>query len=110
MQTIIETPTFIDSAKKLLSSEQVEEIKSLLAADPKAGAVMAGTGGFRKIRIAREGGGKSGGFRIIYFLYNESIPVFLFTVYAKNAQENLTKAQRNTLAKIAEAYQAYGKE
>ena len=44
--------------------------------------------------------GKSGGVRIIYFFYNENIPVFLLTIFGKNEKTNLTKAERNELAKL----------
>ncbi|MFC2145804.1 hypothetical protein ACFLRT_00420 [Acidobacteriota bacterium] len=44
--------------------------------------------------------GKSGGVRIIYFFYNENIPVFLITAFSKNEKTNLTKAECNVLAKL----------
>lgn len=64
---------------------------------------MRGTGGFRKLRLARQGGGKSGGFRVIYFYYTENMPVYLFDIYAKNAKENLTQAERVAFAAISAA-------
>lgn len=46
---------------------------------------------------------------MIYYFYNESIPVFLLDVYAKNVKENLTQAERNALRKriplLVEEYQ-----
>ena len=47
------------------------------------------TGGFRKLRVARKGMGKSGGARVIYIWRNEQFPVFLITVFPKNEKENL---------------------
>jgi hypothetical protein len=35
-----------------------------------------------------------------YFFYNENIPVFLLTAFGKNEKTNLTKAERNELAKL----------
>jgi len=35
-----------------------------------------------------------------YYYYNETLPVFLLTVFAKNEKDNLTKAERNALAKL----------
>jgi hypothetical protein len=53
--------------------------------------------------------GKRGGARVIYILREESFPVFLVAAYAKNEKENLTKAERNELAKMAEAiFMKYG--
>ena len=70
------------------------------ATDPLAGEVMVGTGGARKLRHAGKGREKSGGYRTIYYYGGDDIPVFLLTVYGKGAAANLTKAERNALAKI----------
>lgn len=109
MHTIVETHNFQTAAKNLLSDAEYTNLTNTLGANPEAGDVMKGTGGFRKIRIARDGSGKRGGYRVIYYYYNETLPVFLFTVYAKAEKENLTKAQQNTLAGIAEQYKKYGR-
>lgn len=72
-----------------------------LARDPGMGVVMKGTGGFRKIRVAAQGKGKSGGYRVITFFSGPGIPIFLTTVFAKSEADNLTPAERNALAKMA---------
>ena len=46
--------------------------------------------------------GKRGGARVIYILRNESFPVFLIAMYGKNEKANLSKKERNELAKIAD--------
>jgi hypothetical protein len=74
----------------------------MVAADPECGEVMQGTGGFRKVRVGRAGMGKRGGARVIYILRNENYPIFLITAYAKNEKSNLTKEERNRLAKRAD--------
>jgi hypothetical protein len=61
---------------------------------------LQGTGGIRKLRWASGGKGKSGGTRVIYFYYNELIPLFLLTIFGKNGKINLSKAERNELAKL----------
>jgi hypothetical protein len=63
---------------------------------------MQGTGGFRKVRVARGGMGKRGGARVIYILRGEAFPVFLVAAYAKNEKENLTRLESNLLAKRAD--------
>jgi hypothetical protein len=63
---------------------------------------MVGTGGFRKVRVAREGMGKSGGARVVYIYRNDKFPLFLITVFPKNKKENLTKEERNKLKKRAD--------
>jgi hypothetical protein len=102
MHTVVETPSYLAIAQKLFSEAEREDIVTTVAADPTCGAVMAGTGGFRKVRVAREGMGKSGGARVIYIWRNDKFPVFLITVFPKNERENLTQAERNSLKKRAD--------
>jgi hypothetical protein len=45
MERVVETPGYLALARKLLSEKEMADIVSLLAADPKAGDVMEGTGG-----------------------------------------------------------------
>ena len=67
MEKFVETPAYLAVASKLFSEEERADIVSLISADPEAGDVMAGTGGFRKVAgVARRGMGKSGGARVIH--------------------------------------------
>jgi len=102
METVVETPGYLALARKLFSENEMADIVSLLAADPKAGDVMEGTGGFRKVRIARQGTGKTGGARVVYIFRNTKYPVFLITVFPKNEKDNLSRAERNALKKRAD--------
>jgi hypothetical protein len=81
----------------------------MLAADPECGDLIRGAAGFRKVRVARKGMGKSGGARVVYIWRNQKFPVFLITVFAKNQKENLSMAERNTLRKRANSiFETYG--
>ena len=60
VQTVVETPTYLAIANKLFSEEERADIVALVAADPECGDLIRGTGGFRKVRVARKGMGKSG--------------------------------------------------
>lgn len=71
-----------------------------LGAHPKAGDLIEGTGGIRKLRWGRSGRGKRGGVRVIYYYHSELMPLYLLTLFAKNKQDNLSKAERNELAKL----------
>jgi hypothetical protein len=102
MQTVVETPGYLKAAKALFSQAERDRIVDMVAANPECGEVMQGTGGFRKLRVARSGMGKRGGARLIYILRNEAFPVFLISVYAKNEKENLSMQERNLLAKRAD--------
>ena len=64
--------------------------------------VIKGTGGVRKVRVALEGRGKSGGARVVYYFHSEAIPLYLLTVFAKNEKANISKAERNALARLVE--------
>ena len=98
--TIVELPEFIKRIAKILTKEEKDELLYYLSANPKSGTLMQGTGGIRKLRWASKGKGKSGGSRVIYFFYNENIPLFLLTIFGKNEKVNLSKAERNELAKL----------
>jgi hypothetical protein len=102
MNTVVELPEFIRHADKLLHDAEREELIRHLAASPKAGVLLEGTGGIRKLRWRREGTGKSGGVRVIYYFHNEQYPLFLLTLFGKSEKENISKAERNMLAKLAE--------
>ena len=101
MQTIVELPEFIRKANPILKEEEKLSIINYLAEHPQSGDLMQGTGGIRKLRWSAQGRGKSGGVRVIYYYHNESIPLFLLTVFGKGEKANLSKAERNTLSKLA---------
>jgi hypothetical protein len=104
MQTVIETPAYLASARDIgLTGEERDEIVSFLAHRPDAGDLMPGTGGARKLRFAGRGKGKSGGYRVITFFAAGDIPVFLLDVYGKGARANLSQAARNELRKMLTA-------
>ena len=68
-----------------------------------------GDGRIRKVRVPRQGIGKSGGARVVYFWRKDRFPVFLITVFPKNKKANLTKAERNALKKRADdIFDSYG--
>lgn len=107
--TVVEIDQFETRAKGRMTEAEIDAVTDLLAADPLCGDLIQGTGGVRKVRIAARGKGKSGGVRVVYYYHNEALPVFLLTVFAKSEKDNLTKAERNTLAKLVRALRdSYG--
>ena len=102
MITIAEVPEYIRQAEKLLSATERHDIVSYLAAHPKSGDLIEGTGGIRKLRWGRGGRGKSGGVRVIFYYHSDRMPLYLLTLFAKNEQDNLSKAERNELAKFVD--------
>lgn len=107
LQTVVELPEFLRRAKAIMSDEDRSVLVDYIAANPEAGVSLGG--GLRKVRIARQGGGKSGGYRTIYVFGGVRIPVFLVTVFAKNEKDNLTKAEQAELIAMSKALLArYG--
>lgn len=102
MNSVIELATFIRAADQLgLTEAERMAIVDLIAAEPMAGDAIQGTGGCRKVRVAGQGRGKSGGYRVITFFSGPMIPAFLITVYGKGKKDTLTAAERNILADLS---------
>jgi hypothetical protein len=99
LQTVIELDTFIKRAKSIMSDEERAGIVTFLAANPSAGVPLGG--GLRKVRIPRDGGGKSGGFRTLYVFGGRHMPLILVTVFAKNEKENLNSTELVAAVKLS---------
>lgn len=102
LHTVAEVPEYIRLAEKLLSADERRDLISYLAAHPRAGDLIEGTGGVRKLRWARGGRGKSGGVRAVYYVHSDAMPLYLLTLFAKNERANLSKAERNDLADLVD--------
>ncbi len=114
MQSVLLTSVFERQAKAAgLDDDEVQEIATAVAGNPLGGELMVGTGGARKMRHAGRGGGKSGGYRTIHYFGGDDVPIFLLVLIDKGERANLSKAERNDLAKvlprIADAYRAQAK-
>ncbi len=67
--------------------------------DAEAHPIIPGTGGARKARMAAKGGGKRGGYRVIYYLVLENT-VWLLTIYDKVQKENLSPEEEKTIQQL----------
>ena len=65
--------------------------------------MIRGTGGVRKIRWTMAGRRMRGGSRIIYYWLAKEEHIYLLTVYAKGAKDDLTAAERAAWRKAVEA-------
>ncbi|NBQ39593.1 MAG: addiction module toxin RelE [Alphaproteobacteria bacterium] len=92
LQTVVELPEFLRRAKAIMTEGERLGLVNYIAANPDAGVSLGG--GLRKVRIPREGGGKSGGYRTIYVFGGTHMPIFLVTVFAKNEKDNLSKDEQ----------------
>jgi hypothetical protein len=93
--TIIALATFERAAKKAgFTQHERDTLILMLENDPAAGDLIPGAGGARKLRVAREGGGKSGGYRVITYFGGGKMPVYLLDVFAKNVKTDLAAGER----------------
>jgi mRNA-degrading endonuclease RelE of RelBE toxin-antitoxin system len=106
MITVVETPTFIRRAERLLSQGERDELIDFLAGNPMAGDVIPETGGVRKVRYAARGKGKRGGVRVIYYLLDEGTPLYALLIYGKREQDNLTPDQKRVVRAFSGAIKA----
>ena len=65
-----------------------------------AGDVIPGAGSLRKVRWSRQGVGKRGGARVIYFNRMEAGFLVLLTVYAKSVDDSLSVEFMRRLAAL----------
>ena len=98
----IETPIFtMQASGGLFTDEELKVLQKELIYNPEKGGLITGSGGLRKIRLARKGGGKSGGFRVIYYRSTPEV-IFLLLAYPKNQHDNLRKAEIKVLKELIE--------
>jgi hypothetical protein len=64
--------------------------------------LIVGSGGLRKLRWAKEGRGKSGGIRVIYYWAVSPEQILMLFIYPKGERDDLTKAQIKMLKQIVE--------
>ena len=94
---LIETPIFTKKIVSILSDDEYSNMQWLLAINPEAGPVIPGGGGIRKLRWRASGKGKSGGVRVIYYVYARDQKIYLLYPYKKSEQEDLTHKQLSIL-------------
>lgn len=99
--TLVATKAY-DRSASFLESEDAFELELFIAANPKAGDLIPGTGGIRKLRWAASGRGKRGGARIIYYYHSSAMPLFLLAAYTKNTKIDLTGNEKKQLTKLTE--------
>jgi len=85
------------AAKEGISDAELREMVDQL----EAGLAEADLGGdVYKIRLARPGGGKSGGYRVIVFFRSEERTFFHYA-FPKAARDNVDQGELRTFKKLA---------
>lgn len=85
-----------------LGENERVELEEALLLNPKAGAVIEGSGGVRKMRFAFPGKGKSGSVRVIYVDVLVQEAIYMLYAYPKSVKENLTKKEVSELKKMVD--------
>ena len=99
-RTFIQTDMFTKQWDSLgLTDEDMYCLEQEILRNPKIGPVVPGTGRLRKIRIATGNKGKRGGIRVCYVDFVIWDTIYLFSVYAKNEKENLSRVECNNIKK-----------
>lgn len=98
----VQLPPFPGQWTRLgLSDDYLRALEiAIMAAPDKAGVVIPGTDGLRKVRFTTpdSGRGKSGAYRVFYVYFPEHGIVTLMAIVAKGQRSDLSKADRNALA------------
>lgn len=97
---LIETSKFTRQITALLKDEEYARFQARLAGNPELGAVIRGSGGIRKVRVAVGSRGRSGGARVIYYWAVRRSLILLLYAYPKNVAADLTPKQIVQLAKV----------
>lgn len=107
-----EMSSFENRRENYLSDDDFQAFQKILMQNPKAGDVIKGTGGLRKVRVAsaKRGKGKRSGSRVIYYWYLEGKQFWLFTIYGKDELEDLTAVEKRIFrAALEEEVKSHGK-
>jgi len=89
MLTVTETPVFQSMAQAIWTPAEREDFAVFISTHPLAGDVIPQTGGLRKLRWSRQGMGKRGGARVIYYTRLPKGDIVLVAVYAKAKFDNM---------------------
>lgn len=101
LHEVIETPAYLAAAARAgMTEDDRVAVVDFIASNPQAGDLIKGSGGVRKVRIAKPGGGKSGGWRVLTAYVSDTVAVLLVTAYGKNQRGNVSKAEINEMAQL----------
>lgn len=105
-RTFVESSGFTAKLKKLGAVGLLQKIQKAILDNPDVGDLVEGSGGVRKFRMVKDGGGKSGGYRVFYL----DLPVLhithLLAILAKNEKENISTEEKNEMKTEAKKLKA----
>lgn len=100
--TFIELSFFEKYRSEYLSDDEYRALQNELLENPTKGDLIQGTNGLRKIRVSNSSRnkGKRGGARVIYYYLLNQYQIYFFTIYGKETKDDLSQAEKNTLANL----------
>lgn len=94
LHVVAELPQFLrDVASARIGVDEHQVIINAIAADPRQGNEIRGSGGVRKVRFAGRGKGKSGGYRVVTAYFGPNAPVYLVALLSKGERGNFTASE-----------------
>lgn len=97
----VETSLFKNKVESLGGLELLRSIQREILRDPLQGDLIKGAGGIRKIRIAKNASGKSGGYRVFYLDVPEHETIYLMAILDKRESENISAEEKSLLRELA---------
>ena len=90
---VIQTTIFEKVISHFMDEEEYRQLEATIVQYPENGDIVPGSGGIRKYRWKRQGMGKRGGLRIIYYWITGDFQILMLYVYPKSKQADLSKDQ-----------------
>lgn len=97
---LVESSVFTELVSELLDDDEYAAFQTWLVANPRAGSVIQGTGGLRKVRWSAVCTGKRGGVRVIYYYLDELAQLRLLLIYRKGIKDDLSASEKTVLRDI----------
>ena len=98
----IESTVFNRRIEALGDKSLLRNIQNEILKNPLVGVVVPGTSGIRKVRVAKDGRGKSGSFRVFYLDLPEYSVTHLMFLLIKNERANINQKEKKILRQTVE--------
>lgn len=96
-RTFVESPYFSSLLESIDDKSLLSRIQKEILERPENAKVVEGTGGLKKIRVAKQRAGKSGGYRVFYLDLPKKGNTHLIFLLKKNESENITDAEKKEI-------------
>jgi len=94
LHVVAELPQFLRDVEAVgMSVTEHQVVIDAVAANPRRGDEIRGSGGVRKVRFAGRGKGKSGGYRVVTAYFGPNAPVYLLALLSKAERGNFTAGE-----------------